>query len=201
MKASARGHDADRLVHVMHVVGCFGPAGTELGIARLANLSDRARLRTSICSTATPPHRRPALADDVALHSLDKRPGTDVTLVPRLIRLLRRERPDIVHTHGWGTVCEGLAAARLAGVPVVVHGEHGTLDLRPRNVIIQRWAWRRVTQLLSVSSRLADRMAARVGVDRQRITVIRNGVDSDRFRSIGRAEARARLGPPRPRCR
>ena len=76
-----------------------------------------------------------------------------------LWRVLRRERPDIVHTHGWGTLCEGLLAARMARVPFVIHGEHGTLQLKPNQVRTQRWAWQRTNQLLSVSSRLAERTA------------------------------------------
>ncbi len=96
----------------------------------------------------------------------------------QLYRAFRRERPDIVHTHAWGTLVEGYLAARLARVPVVMHGEHGTLQARPFQLRAQRWVWSRVDRLLSVSSRLAERMAETVGVPLERVTVVRNGVDS-----------------------
>ena len=184
-------------VHVMHVVSQFAIAGMELGVSKLANSADRSRIRTSVCSSMPSPPQRPTLASDVQLHELNRRPGTDLSLISQLFSLFRRTRPDVVHTHSWGTLCEGLLAAKLAQVPVVIHGEHGTLELRTRNVHVQRWAWQRVSQLLAVSSRLADQMAAVVGEPSQGIHVIRNGVDTERFARVDRVSARnlLQLGP------
>jgi glycosyltransferase involved in cell wall biosynthesis len=68
-------------------------------------------------------------------------PGDDFTYVPemsrpispwkdskalwRLYRIIRRERPDILHTHTAKAGALGRVAARLAGVPIVVHTFHG----------------------------------------------------------------------------
>lgn len=67
------------------------------------------------------------------------------------------------------------------------------MELRRRNRFVQRWAWNRVSQLVSVSSRLADRMSRTIGIPRHRIRVIRNGVDIARFATIDRDEARHAL--------
>jgi len=116
--------------------------------------------------------------------------------VLQLYRVFRRERPHIVHTHAWGTLCEGVLAARPARVPIVIHGEHGTLQLKPYQARVQRLMWRRADRVLSVSSRLAERMADGTGFPLERITVIRNGVDLSRFQAADRAEARRALGLP-----
>jgi sugar transferase (PEP-CTERM/EpsH1 system associated) len=132
----------------------------------------------------------------VPVFELQRRPGTDVALIGALYRTFRRERPHIVHTHAWGTLVEGLLAARLARVPLVVHGEHGTLQLKPYQARVQRAAWGRVSRLLAVSSRLAERMAATTGFPIERIQVIRNGVDLSRFGHVPRDAARRELGVP-----
>jgi sugar transferase (PEP-CTERM/EpsH1 system associated) len=128
------------------------------------------------------------------LFELDRRGGNDPRFVLQLYRLLRRERPHVLHTHRWATLCEGTIAARLAGVPYIVHGEHGTLETRPHNAWVQRRMWKHVDHVLSVSSRLAERMSREVKYPLDQIRVIRNGVDLRRFGREYRAETRAELG-------
>lgn len=53
------------------------------------------------------------------------RPLNDLRALLRLYRLMRRERPAIVHTHTAKAGVLGRIAARIAGVPVVVHTYHG----------------------------------------------------------------------------
>ena len=181
-------------IRVMHLLHTFGVGGMEVGITKLVNSLDRSRVASSICSCCPGDSLKQRLSGDIPLFEFRRRKGNDPVLVAQLWRLLRKERPHVLHTHRWATLCEGLVAARLAGVPFVVHGEHGTLETRPHNVRVQRWAWKRVDRLLSVSSRLAERMAHDVGFPLERITVIRNGVDLDRFAPRDRAAARALLG-------
>lgn len=53
-------------------------------------------------------------------------PLTEVATLARLVRLYRRERPDIVHHVALKPVVYGSLAARLAGVPAVVNAVAGT---------------------------------------------------------------------------
>ncbi len=54
-------------------------------------------------------------------------PFRDLAALWALWRLFRRERPDVVHTHHAKAGALGRLAARLAGVPVVVHTFHGNV--------------------------------------------------------------------------
>lgn len=183
-----------RPVRVMHVLHHLQPGGMEYGLIKLVNElpSD---IESIICSTTTAsPTMKALLPARVRVVELTRRSGNEPRLVWQLFRTFRREQPDIVHTHAWGTLVEGYVAARLARVPHLMHGEHGTLQLTASQVRAQRWVWSRVDRLLSVSSRLAERMSAAVGVPLARITVIRNGVDLMRFGSASRVEARRELG-------
>ena len=53
------------------------------------------------------------------------RPWSNLKALWRLWRLLRRERPAIVHTHTAMAGCLGRMAAILSGAPIVIHTFHG----------------------------------------------------------------------------
>lgn len=181
-------------VRVVHLVSMLRVGGMERGVIKIVNGLDRAEVESAIASFHDPDATRNEVAPHVPVHVMGKRQGNDPRVVFRLARLFRRQRIDIVHTHNWGTLVEGFLAARLARVPAFVHGEHGTMETGRVNLRVQGAVWRRATRVLSVSSRLADRMADRVGFPRERIHVIRNGASLDRFGSVPRAEARQSLG-------
>jgi glycosyltransferase involved in cell wall biosynthesis/O-antigen/teichoic acid export membrane protein len=67
--------------------------------------------------------------EDIEVHAvpMEKRiaPASDIVSLVRLCRLLRKLRPDVVHSHTPKAALLGTLAARLAGVPVVVISIHG----------------------------------------------------------------------------
>jgi sugar transferase (PEP-CTERM/EpsH1 system associated) len=182
-----------RPIKVMHVMFAFSLGGLEGGVLKLSNGFDRRLIAPSICSCRPADEMKTQLRPDVSLFEMNRKLlGNDPAFVLQFTRLLRRERPDILHTHGWATLVEGFVAARLAGVRAIVHGEHGTLI--PRNAWIQRTLWGRVDQVLSVSSVLAQRMSNVMGFPEKRIRTIRNGVETERFTPALRSQARASFG-------
>lgn len=67
------------------------------------------------------------LASNVRLVSMDKRMGFDMSLLFRLWRLIKKEKPDVVHTHLNGIVYISLSAAINRRV-VYCHTVHNTAD-------------------------------------------------------------------------
>ncbi|TAN61944.1 glycosyltransferase family 1 protein, partial [bacterium] len=96
--------------------------------------------------------------------------------------LLRREKPGIVHAHGWGQ-CSlyAVTGARLAGVPVVINGEHGAVFTRRRQIFLQKITALLSNTLLSVSESLKRKVAEELGIPARKIKVIHNGVDTGIF--------------------
>ncbi|CAN5911475.1 glycosyltransferase family 4 protein [soil metagenome] len=89
-------------------------------------------------------------------------------------------------------------AARLLGVPCVVklHGSDINLIAKlpgPRRML--EWALPRAQRVVAVSRALADEAVA-LGVPRDHISIVMNGVDADLFHPRDRAAARAELGLP-----
>jgi glycosyltransferase involved in cell wall biosynthesis len=86
----------------------------------------------------------------------------------------------------------------MSQTPIIIHGEHGLLEERSRNIPIQRWLWSRADRVTAVAEELAERMVKVVRFPRARINVIHNGVDTERFRLIenSKASMRARFKLP-----
>ncbi len=189
----------ERRLKLLHLVWCLDAAGMENGVINICHRLPSSEFAPAICTLKAGGAAEQRLDPDrVELLHCRRLFGRDLSLPVRLALLLRRQRVDIVHTHNWVTLWPGLLAAKLAGVPLVVHGEHGKIWDRRRQVIAQRWLWRRTHQVLSVSAALADRMSEAVGFPRARIEVISNGVDTERFRPSGETKtaSRQRLGLP-----
>ena len=134
-------------------------------------------------------------------------PLNDLLAVRHLAKLIRTERPQILHTHTAKAGAVGRVAALLAGdarPPIVVHTFHGhvlrgyfnplaTLAFRT----LERWLATVTTRLIAVSPEVRDDLV-RLGVaPREKFAVIRLGIQLDeRVSAAGaaRRETRRRMG-------
>ena len=92
MRTSVENCPGGEPVRVMHVVYTLRTGGMEMGVVKLVNGLDPARVRSSICST-TPAGEIKALVNaDVPVFELSRRAGNDARIVADLYRLFRRER-------------------------------------------------------------------------------------------------------------
>jgi glycosyltransferase involved in cell wall biosynthesis len=116
-----------RIVQVLPslVVGGAETFATQLAQAQLDAGHD---VRLLVLKEGGPLHQR--LGETLARNTvlLGKRSRWDATILPRATRQLRRWAPDVVHTHLFTSQSWGTVAARLAGVPVVIHTEHACHD-------------------------------------------------------------------------
>ncbi len=118
----------------------------------------------------------------------------DATALVALLRLMRRERPQIVHTHTAKAGTLGRLAACLAGVPVVVHTYHGHVFrgyFSPAKtrffVAAERWLARRTDRLLTVSPQVRrELLELGIGTPGQ-LVVVPLGLDLDPLVAVGAA--------------
>lgn len=185
--------------HLVHVLHCLAVGGTENGVANLINALGTEFRHTVVSMTQGGPlvGRLPA---GVGIHYLGKKPGLDVRALRRLTGLLWRLRPDVVHSRNWGAF-DAVWAARLARVPVVIHGEHGReasdpLGLNPRRNRLRRLLAPLVDRFVTVSFDLRRWLVQTVGVPDGKVLTIHNGVDTTRFSDDGREAGRRALGLP-----
>jgi len=141
------------------------------------------------------------LNEFATMHVADPLPRWSMLWPAPLIRQIRRIAPDVVHTHS-GVWYKASLAARRAGVPLLVHTDHGRQSPDPfRARFIDRRAARRTDVIVAVSDALAEQLAATIVRDRRRIHVVHNGVDTECFRprdDTGILRRDLMLAPPVP---
>ncbi|WP_341992179.1 glycosyltransferase [Azorhizobium sp. AG788] len=125
-----------------------------------------------------------------------KKPGVRPGLLLPLLRRIRALAPRAVMTHHIGPLLYGGLAARLAGVPIIVHVEHDVWHYaNPNHRRLARLAGVLVhPHVVAVSETVARTM--RELMPSAHVSVISNAVDTDRFIPGDRAAARRRLGLP-----
>lgn len=191
---------------VLHVIPRLGLGGTEKGMLKVMRGLGETDFEHRICAVRgidTEFARREGL--EAKVYSADSgRSGFQFPLW-RLKRIMQTFRPHIVHSRNFGAV-EAIPAARLAGVPVVIHSEHGyELDilrgLPLRRRLLCRAFYRMADQVFTVTDDLRKYHAAQSGLPAERLRVIYNGVDTEKFsrNSSERSETRASLFIPRER--
>ena len=168
-----------RPIRVMHVVDALVLAGMEYGVIKVVN-----RLPASIqplicCLRHQDEVTRGVLDPRVEVLTLGARTRRNYGLIWVLASLFRRERVDVVHSHNWQTYMYAVLGARLARVPVVIHGEHGhDEEAAPaRRLWVKRRLAPLVTRFVAVSGNLARELEDSWGIGRERIAFISNGVD------------------------
>ena len=172
---------------IVHVIHHLVTGGMENGLVTLINNLPASSYRHAIvCIEDHSDFRqRLARADTPVLDMRRSHVGT-WRLRWRLFRTFRRLKPTIVHSRNKSGL-DALLPARLAGVPHCVHGEHGwdVHDLDGRSVkeqVLRRLHAPLVGRYVTVSRSLQDYLVERVGIRRERITTICNGVDTGKFR-------------------
>lgn len=108
---------------------------------------------------------------------------------------------DVIDAHYFYP--DGVAAAMLGralGRPVVISARGTDVNLIPDYSLPRRqilWAANQASAIIAVSDALKRRMVD-IGIAAEKITVLRNGVDSDMFAPMDQAETRSELGLTRP---
>jgi sugar transferase (PEP-CTERM/EpsH1 system associated) len=187
---------AHRRPRIAHVIPTLRVAGLESVVARLTG-ELRAHMDHVVITPAGDGPMRARFPEGVPVIAMAEQHRPDRWNAVRMARLFRSLRPDIVHSRNWSSV-DAIVGARLAGVPIVIHGEHGREANDPEGRNRMRRLGRRllsplVTQFVTVSRDLARWLIEDIGLPARKILAICNGVDTRRFSPGGRQAARAAL--------
>lgn len=193
-------------LRVLHVVSSLGVGGTEHGVLKVIRELGDSDFEHEICAVRGIDQE---FAHRMNIEVKHTSVGTSALGFQfplfRLKAVMKSFQPHIVHSRNFGSL-EAVPAARLAGVPVVIHSEHGYeleilsgLPLRRR--VLCRAFYAMTDQVFTVSEDLKNYHSKQSWLPAEKFKVIHNGVNTSVFcpRPEESAAFRGDLGIP-PDC-
>lgn len=171
---------------IAHIVHRLDIGGMENGVVNLINHISNDRYRhTVICLTTYTNFKFRIQQANVEIYALHKNEGKDLFVFVRLWYLLRKLRPDIVHTRNFATL-ECQVPTFLARVKGRIHGEHGwdvgDLDgSNSKHRIVRQLLKVFVGAYVALSKDIENYLRLQVKIPPQNIYQIYNGVDTELF--------------------
>jgi glycosyltransferase involved in cell wall biosynthesis len=186
---------------VFYLLDSLNVGGTESQAVELARRIPAAGYDVTLgCLRAQGPLLERLHGTDVVLREFHPRGGLDSPAglyeLLRLSRFLKREKFDIVHTHDLYSNLLGIPAARLAGVKAIVSSRRDLAHLdwyTGRRRVFLRWVQNLSGVVLANATPIRDALIAEDGFVPEKLRVIHNGVDVEKFKAS--RDSRDRLFP------
>jgi glycosyltransferase involved in cell wall biosynthesis len=171
-------------------------------------LDDGALFQSTLVAGTTAQHEgdmldfsRAHMVEPVLLSVLGREisPLDDLVSLARMVQLVRRLQPDVVHTHMAKAGTIGRLAARVCGVPLIVHTYHGHVfhsyfsPARTRIfLMIERALGLATNRIVAVGDGQRDEIASYGVVPRRKIDSIRLGLELGPFLAAERVRGQLR---------
>lgn len=183
---------------IMHVIDTTGPGGAETVFIELADRMRRRGYRSVVVI------RGPGWVQDTLIQRglepvvLEARGSFNLSYLRQLMRLIRRERVDLIQSHLLGSNVYGALAGWLTRRPVI-GSFHGMVDISPEERLrgLKLWIMQRgLRHTVTVSDSLARAVAEQQLLDPTRNHVIYNGIHLERYQRAPAGRLHDRLGLP-----
>lgn len=173
----------DRIT-VLHLIGSLKVGGAEQQLVSIVPHFDKSKFRVVVVTMQPGGGLVKALAKTgIESVCLNFRIRTFIPSLLRFVSILRRERADILHTHMSFASFFGRLGGLCARVPIMITTDHGQDPRKKPWDIWVEWVFNRFTAArVAVTNDIAEILHTRDHTPRNKIVVIENGVDTDRFR-------------------
>jgi len=169
-------------VRVLHVIQNLNYGGMERVLSDIALYCDRTRFDTHVLCLRYLGRYARGLEKVATLHLAAPMSRGSMFWPRALANQIRSIAPQVVHSHS-GVWYKTTLAARIAGIPRIVHTEHGRAKPDPlRSRLVDGLGALRSDVVVAVSAALAAQLRRSLRVPAEKIVVIPNGVDTATFR-------------------
>jgi glycosyltransferase involved in cell wall biosynthesis len=174
---------------VLHVINTLSAGGAELHLLTLCRYLKRQGAELVVaCLKEHVRGSRSLVADfeneNIRVINLDADSRYNLSFLGRLLRLVKNERPDILHTHLPRADIAGALAFRLASPPAFVCSVHGIYHDRwfgPWSAPLMRCAYREADAVIAISAAVKNWLHQDLGIRGDKVKVIHYGIETNRF--------------------
>lgn len=182
---------------VAHLIYRFDIGGLERVMVNCINAMSNEQYQHVVIALTEVSDFSQHLNNDVELYQLNKKSGKDLASHWRLYKVLRKIRPDILHTYNLAAL-EYHPISWLAGVKGHIHAEHGReindpLGLNKKHNLLRRLMAPFIDSFVAVSSDLEQWLINHVGINKKKVKLIRNGINIEKFLATKVASEQLRL--------
>lgn len=186
---------------VMHLIAAMNIAGAEKVVMNLLSQKEVSPYELKVTSFVR-------VSDDAGMKFINEvsesgvvtdqipiRFGWDIRDIFNLLRIIRRHKVRLLHTHGYKSDIVGIIAGKLAGVPVVAtaHGFIGDDTRLRRNEKLGLFFLRYAGKVISVSDNVRE-LLEQSGVPSRKIISLPNAIDFSYFTREADIDFRAEWG-------
>ncbi len=165
-------------INILYIIWSLDVGGAERIVVSLAKYINKDKYNPIVCCL----NYKGKLAEElegmsIKVIALDKKPNIDLSIIPKLIRVIKEHRIHIVHTHLWTADFWGRIAAKFAGVPVIISTAHNVDCWKPKMFLfMDRFLAKFSDKIIAVSNSVKEFYVSQVISD-NKIEVIYNGID------------------------
>ena len=132
----------------------------------------------------------------IKVYFLPQKNGTDYLSFLKVAKILRREKPDVIHTHNTQPFVDGTIGALMSGVKTIIHTDHARNFPDKRRYMYGEWLMSHFAyKVVGVSEHTSKNLIKYEKISRKKILIIPNGIDGNRFSiNINKQAKRKELG-------
>ena len=164
-------------VNIMYLIGSLGSGGAEKQLVELAKNLDKTKYHVFIVIYHHDIHFKYILdVEGVDVVCIEKKFQLSPLFLWKLVRFIRRNRINIIHSYMHNTNVWARLAGRVSGCKIVIPSIR-TTNLSSKYYLIERLLVKWTTQVITNSEAAKQEYLTNISVPSDFVIVIRNGID------------------------
>lgn len=172
---------------ILHIIHWLEQGGAEKVLYLLLKSLDADKYESIVCAFRDGPMREYIEPLGLDFNIIEKKRKLDVVFLMKLVCFMKKKKVDLVHCTGIPAAVYGGAAAKLAGLPLVI-SVHGRSGFETKSGIKSLYLTQKyLGKVTTISENIRDELAVEANLERDKIVVIHNGVEIEKVELLDKA--------------